>query len=251
MQRSTGWNTTRFGCAVALSVFLVSPVAADDVTVFAAASLRDAISGIAETYEAETGDTVTLVFAASSTLARQVVQGAPADVVLLADADWADWLVDEGGVEQVAAFAGNSLVMVALDGVPIDDSNSIPDHLSDGYIAMAQVDAVPAGRYGKAALVSLGLWETLEPRIVQANNVRAALRFVTSGEAAFGIGYASDLVAIPDLRKVYGFAEETHPPIVFSGGYVTDLGAPFFEYVRGDAGQEILSEWGFTPVTDQ
>ena len=221
---------------------------ADTVTIFAASSLHDALGDIAAEYEAETGDDLRLVFGASSNMARQVARGAPADVVLLANVDWANWLITEGVLESVEAFAGNRLVLIGRGIAEIDDPRDIPALVGDSLLAMAQVDAVPAGRYGRSALGALGLWFTLQPRVVQAANVRAALRFVQRGEAPLGIGYASDLVALPDLSEVYGFAPDTHPPIVYSGGAISEQGTEFMAYILSDAGQAILADWGFVPV---
>ena len=244
MQRTCAW-ICRFVVGLAL---MVSSASAEDITVFAASSLRDAVNGIAEGFEAETGATVTLVFAASSSIARQVVQGAPADVVLLADYEWADWVAEQGTVEDFEPFAANRLVLVSVMNEVWPDLTRLPEALSDSNLAMAQVNSVPAGRYGKAALETLGLWENVSPKVVQAANVRAALRFVERGEAAFGIGYASDLVALPTLNEVYGFAETTHPPIQYFGASVTPSGLDFMAYVQSAASQEVLAQWGFPPV---
>ncbi len=218
----------------------------DTITVFAASSLRDALGDVAKLYKAETGTDVVLVFAATSAIARQVAGAAPADVVLLADQDWADWLVAQGTVAHVTAFAGNQLVLIGRDQTPIDDAQNIEAALGDGVLAMAQVDAVPAGRYGKAALVSLGMWDSVAARVVQAANVRAALRFVERGEAPLGIGYASDLVALPALTQVYAFAPDTHPDIIYSGAQVTPKGADFMAYLQSVVAQDTLAQWGFS-----
>lgn len=224
---------------------------AEQITAFAASSLHDALGDIASAYEDQTGTKVTLVFAASSAVARQVAQGAPADVVFLADQDWAHWLVAQGTIERMVPVAGNQLVLIGRDIAPLDDPDDIEALLGDGVLAMAQTDAVPAGRYGKAALVSLGLWDAFEPRIVQAPNVRAALRFVERGEAPLGIGYASDLVALPALSAVYSFAPDTHPQILYSAGVLTAQGADFMEFFQKDGGQKRLWHWGFSPVTQE
>lgn len=234
---------------VALCAVLPTVSAAQEVTVFAAASLRDALGTIAAEYQRETDVDVVLVFAASSAIARQVAQGAPADVVLLADEDWGKWLIDQGTVGGVDVFASNRLVLVARG-----DTGLVPPDLSQilegELIAMAQVDAVPAGRYGKSALTSLGLWDDVAQNVVQAANVRAALRFVQRGEVGFGIGYASDLIALPDLHEVYGFGADTHPMIVYSGAHLTKQGDDFMTYLQSVTAQDVLGDWGFAPVPD-
>lgn len=251
MQRTARFRGNILWLAAVLMLVLSHGTRADTVTVFAASSLHDALGEIALAYEVENAATVTLVFAASSSVARQVAQGAPADVVLLADQAWAGWLIADGAVASVVPFAGNRLVLIGRDVPAIDDPARIEAILDDGVIAMAQVDAVPAGRYGKAALVSLGLWDALSPNVVQAANVRAVLRFVERGEAPLGIGYASDLIALPMLSQVYAFAPDTHPNIVYSGSPMTDQGIEFMSYIQSEAGQNILIKWGFEPVIAQ
>lgn len=237
-------------CAViwALSAQIVQ---AETLKVFAASSLRDALGEIATDYEAQTGTSVVLVFAASSAVARQVAQGAPADVVLLADKDWADWLLAEGVVSEAAPFATNRLVVVGREDTPIADVSELIANLGDGRIAMAQVEAVPAGRYGKAALITHGVWRALEPQVVQASNVRAALRFVERGDARFGIGYASDLVALSDLSELYSFPPDTHPEIIYSGAHVTPKGVDFMSYIQSVEAQNTLAHWGFEALEVQ
>ena len=250
LQRLTGFSSHFLLFSVFSLIALPSVAQAemspDTITVFAASSLRDALGEVAQQYTTETGKNVVLVFAASSKIARQVADAAPADVVLLADQDWSGWLVTQGAVAQMMAFAGNQLVLVGRDHAPISDSQDIEIVLGDGVLAMAQVDAVPAGRYGKAALVSLGIWDSIAPRVVQAANVRAALWFVERGEAPLGIGYASDLVALPMLKQVYVFAPDTHPDIVYSGAEVTLKGADFMAYLQSVIAQDTLARWGFS-----
>jgi len=239
----------RIALMVAAGFAVATSAAADSVTVFAASSMHDALGAVAERYEAETQADVTLVFAASSTVARQAAQGAPADAVVLADVEWADWLVENSDVGDMVPVAGNDLVLIGRDEVVLGDG--IVAALGDGLLAMAQIDAVPAGRYGKAALEHLELWDALSPRIIQAANVRAALRFVQIGEAPLAIGYASDTVAFADLTVVYEFAPDAHAPIVYSGGSFTPQGAEFVTFLQSDQGQEILANWGFSLVGAQ
>jgi molybdate transport system substrate-binding protein len=232
-----------------LSCLMPSLAASDEITVFAASSLRDALGTIAAEYQVKADTEVVLVFAASSAIARQVAQGAPADVVLLANEDWGRWLVDQATVDAVVPFAGNHLVLIGRGDAPTLD-NDVLGLMGDGPIAMAQVDAVPAGRYGRAALVSLGVWDVVEPRVVQAANVRAALRFVQRGEVDTGIGYASDLVSLPDLTELYRFAPDSHPQIVYVGASITTDGDGFMAYLQSVAAQNILKDWGFKPLTE-
>ncbi|KAG1713635.1 Molybdate-binding protein ModA [Nymphon striatum] len=233
----------------AIWMLSATSLVAQEVTVFAASSLRDALGTVAAEYERETGVKVVMVFAASSAVARQVAQGAPADVVLLADEEWGAWLVDQGVVEQVEAFIGNRLVLIGKGIDPVSQAD-LATLLDGQLIAMAQTDAVPAGRYGQAALLSLGLWDRFEPHVVQAANVRAALRFVERGEVLFAIGYASDLVALPELSEIYSFAPDSHPMIVYSGADLTPQGENFMAYLQSVTAQNILGDWGFAPLLD-
>jgi molybdate transport system substrate-binding protein len=236
----------RIALMIAAGFVVATSAAADSVTVFAASSMHDALGVVAKHYEAETQADVTLVFAASSTVARQAAQGAPADVVVLADVAWADWLIENSDVGDMVPVAGNDLVLIGRNDATVEDG--IIAALGEGMLAMAQIDAVPAGRYGKAALDHLGLWDALSPRIIQAANVRAALRFVQIGEAPLAIGYSSDAVAFADLTVVYEFAPDAHAPIVYYGGRFTLRGADFVTFLQGEQGQEILASWGFSPV---
>ena len=251
LQRFEGIKARHLAICAFISAFSVQTVQAESITVFAASSLRDALLDIAQDYEETTGTSVVLVFAASSAVARQVNQGAPADVTLLADKDWADWLLAEGAVSEIYPFATNRLVLVGRETTSIANMSDLIAKLGDERIAMAQVEAVPAGRYGKAALISLGVWRALEPQVVQAGNVRAALRFVERGDARFGIGYASDLVALSDLTELYSFPPDTHPEIIYSGSQVTPLGADFMAYIQSVEAQNMLAHWGFEAMEVQ
>lgn len=220
---------------------------ADEITVFAAASLRDALGEVAIAYQEATQMEVVLVFAASSSIARQVAQGAPADAVLLADEAWADWLMENGAIEAAQVFASNQLVLMSAQDINVATAGDIAIALGDERLAMAQVDAVPAGRYGRAALEELGLWDALSPKVVQAANVRAALRLVERGDALMGIGYTSDLVALSGLHPLFEFGIDAPPVAQYSGAVITAQGADFMTYILGDTGQTILGDWGFLP----
>lgn len=237
--------------ALYVTVFLAlcTAVGAQDITIFAASSLREAVEDLAAEYEAQSGTGAILVFAASSAVARQVAQGAPADIALLVDQDWADWLVGQGRVAGSEPIAGNRLVIAGQRGQqPFSDPQRLVGALGRGVLAMAQVDAVPAGRYGQAALAYHNLWEQIDGQVVQAANVRAALRFVERGEAALGIGYSSDMVALPDLVTLYEFEPDSHPVILYSGAVITGAGDDFVSFVQSPKGQDILGRWGFLPA---
>ena len=209
--------------ALAMGVAGIFPraVAAGEITVFAAASLTNAIAEVETRFEAATGHDVIVSLAGSSALARQIQQGAPADIFISANPGWMDTLEEGGLVEDGTRFdlLDNAIVLIAANPeatpVEIGPQMDLAGRLGDGRLAMALVDAVPAGIYGKAALESLGLWDDVAPRVVQADNVRAALAFVAMGEALYGIVYATDAVAEDRVAVVGTFPAETHPRIVY------------------------------------
>ena len=219
----TGWR----GVVILALLLLTAPVAAGtaraaDITVFAAASLKNALDDAIALYEKKTGKTVTPSYAASSALAKQIEQGAPADIFFSADLDWMDELQTKALIEPASrhTLLGNTLVLVA----PKDSTVSLTIAKDfpllqalgpDGKLAMANVDAVPAGRYGKAALTSLGVWDAVAPRVAQAENVRAALALTAKGEAPLGIVYGTDAKSEPAVRIVGTFPEDSHPKILY------------------------------------
>nr|WP_111298028.1 molybdate ABC transporter substrate-binding protein [Paracoccus saliphilus] len=203
------------------------PLRAEDVTVFAAASTRTALDRIAAEFAAQTGHSVTPVYAGSNLLARQIIAGASADIFLSAAPEWMDAVEGQDLLQPGTRhdLLENRLVLVAADpqaaAVTIDTDLDLPGLLGDGRLAMALVDAVPAGQYGKAALTSLGLWEGVADRVAQADNVRAALALVALGEAPLGIVYASDAAAEPAVRVIGQFPADSHPPITYPVALLT------------------------------
>ena len=207
---------------VPLTPFLWASAQAADLTVFAAASLKNALDDAAKKYEAKTGDKVVVSYAASSVLAKQIEQGAPADIFFSADLDWMDYLEQKKLIDAGSrhTLLGNSLVLIAPKdsavSLTIEKNFPLLQALgSDGKLAMASVETVPAGKYGKAALTYLGVWDQEAPRVVQAENVRAALVFVARGEAPLGIVYGTDARAEPAVKVVGTFPEDSHPKIVY------------------------------------
>jgi molybdate transport system substrate-binding protein len=214
------------GLAFALGLFalpLVSVLAqAADVTVFAAASLKNSLDDAAKIYEAKTGDKVVVSYAASSALAKQIEQGAPADIFFSADLDWMDYLEQEKLIDTASrhTLLGNTLVLIAPKDSPvslvIEKNFPLVQALGvDGKLAMASVDTVPAGKYGKAALTYLGVWDQVAPLVAQAENVRAALAFVARGEAPLGIVYGTDAKSDAAVKVVGMFPENSHPKILY------------------------------------
>jgi molybdate transport system substrate-binding protein len=240
--------------ALALLLQPGAAVAQTGITVFAAASLTNAMKEVASAYKAKSGISVTLSFDASSTLARQIDQGAQADVFLSADTDWMDFLRKNGRIADGTRkdLLGNALVLVAAsDAGPapkIAPHFDLAGALGDGKLAMADPASVPAGRYGKAALSALGVWDSVAPKLVRAENVRVALEYVARGEAPFGIVYATDARVAP-VKVVGVFPENTHPPIVYPVA-LTRTASPaardFLAFLSGPQARAIFEKAGFT-----
>ncbi|SDI95604.1 molybdate ABC transporter substrate-binding protein [Aliiruegeria lutimaris] len=226
------------------SVLPAHPAQAGDVLVFAASSVKEALEEACDAWSERSGNRAVISLAGSSTLARQIQAGAPADLLLSANENWmnvleADGLLREGTRTDLLA---NSLVVIAGDPAadPLDllSPDALATRLGDGRLAMALVDAVPAGIYGKAALETLGLWNSVAPRVAQADNVRAALALVAAGEAPLGIVYATDARAEPRVGVVATIPADTHPPIRYPLAVMNDAGAPAAELARFLAGAE-------------
>lgn len=243
--------------ATALGAALTLPVTAhaEEVVVFAAASLKSAMDAVAAGFQAATGNTVTISYAGSNQLARQIIQGAPADIFISAAVNWMDE-VDRAGLVVAGTRAnllGNRLVLVAhgKGAVPVEigPGFDLAALLGDGKLAMALVDAVPAGQYGKAALQALGVWTAVEPSVAQADNVRAALALVAAGEAPYGIVYATDAVAEDNVTVVGSFPADSHAPIVYPGALLTGAAdaadTAFFQGLSAPAADAIFAAQGF------
>ena len=229
--------------------------AAQPILVFAAASLQGSLDEVAAAWTRRSGQGVKISYAGSAALAKQIVQGAPADVFVSADAQWMDTLQAQGAIDPATRFdlVGNRLVLVApADGGPRAVAltpRGLAQALGDGRLAMAETTAVPAGRYGRAALTALGLWPTVSAHLAESDNVRGALAFVARGEAPLGIVYATDAQAEPRVRAVATFPARTHPRIVYPAARVraADPGrsAGFLAYLRGREAQRAFARAGF------
>jgi molybdate transport system substrate-binding protein len=240
----------------AAGVSLLAAAAAADVTVFAAASLKNALDAVGAAWEAETGGRATVSYAASSALAKQIEAGAPADVFISADRDWMAYLAERGLIDRASEveLLGNRIVLIAPAGSPaaveIGEGFDLAGLIGDGHLAMANVEAVPAGLYGKAALESLGVWETVADRVAQAENVRAALALVATGEAPLGIVYATDAMADTKVRLVGSFPEDTHPPIVYPAAVTAEASSAeagaFLDFLTSETAAARFEAAGFT-----
>ncbi len=251
--------TRGFRCliaALAICVVSAAPIraGAEGVLVFAAASLKTALDTIATRYQEESGQAVTVSYAASSVLARQIQLGAPADLFISANVDWMDVLEQGGQVDAGSRvdLLGNRLVLIGAQGsnpAGIGPGLDLQARLNGGYLAMALVDAVPAGIYGKSALQTLGLWDSVQGRIAQVDNVRAALALVATGAAPMGIVYRSDAQVEDRVSVVGTFPEDTHDAIIYPAA-LTIAASPqaraFLDYLQTDAVQAEFQRQGFT-----
>jgi molybdate transport system substrate-binding protein len=245
-----------------LAVPLITSAAyAADITVFAAASLKNALDDAAKVYQAKTGDKVVISYAASPALAKQIEAGAPADIFFSADLDWMDYLANKNLINTASrqTLLGNSLVLVAPKdstvSLPIEKSFPLLEALGpDGKLAMASVDSVPAGKYGKAALTYLGVWDSVSPRVVQAENVRAALVFVARGEAPLGIVYGTDAKSEPAVKLVGVFPEQSHPKIQYPVALLASAkpeAGKFLDFLVSPEARPAFEAQGFTILAGQ
>lgn len=233
---------------------------AGDITVFAAVSLSEVLKEIVASYEDAGHGSVTLSFAASSVLARQIQFGAPADIFLSANADWMAVLEKSKDVQPgtVFDFAGNALVLIAAGDEPpskaVLTTEQVKERVGDARLAMALVDAVPAGIYAKAALSSLGLWDRLSDQVVQTDSVRSALALVAVGEAPFGVVYATDALAEPRVTVIGAFDALDHPPIRYKGAAISGrhsaYTAEFLGHLQSQDTRAVLKARGFELVPE-
>jgi molybdate transport system substrate-binding protein len=250
--------TAVFSTALLTAIFFASaaPRAEPPVTLFAAASTIEAVTAAARAYEAGGGDRVRTVFAASSTLARQIAQGAPADLYLSANAAWMDEVEGRGILEPGSRIdlLGNALVLIApkRSSVEIDVVPGFPlaGVLEDRRLAMGDPAHVPAGIYAKAALTELGVWRSVSARVAYLGDVRAALAMVDRGEAAVGIVYASDVRGAARVRVVDRFPAESHPDIVYPLAVIAGRGRPevlaFYEFLQTLQARSLFESQGFS-----
>lgn len=246
--------------ALALALILVAvPTVAPaqaPVTVFAAASLQNALDDAGKAYTAKTGKPVRFSFAASSALARQIEQGAPADVFISADVDWMAYVADKKLIVPASRvdLLTNRLALIApatsKTTLKVGRNMPIAAALGNGGRLAVAAPEVPAGKYGRAALTALGVWKGVETRLAQAENVRAALQFVARGEAPLGIVYDTDAKVEPKVKIVGLFPETTHPKIIYPAALTASTqnldAAGFLYWLRGSQAGAIFAKYGFT-----
>jgi molybdate transport system substrate-binding protein len=253
MYRSTGI----FTALVILIGALCSPAAAQDktLTVFAAASMKNALDDINTAYTAKSGVKITVSYGPSSGLARQIEQGAPADVFISADTDWMDYAAGKKSINEPSRvnLLGNSIVLVApkdsrIDNVNIGAGFDLAKLAGDGKVATGDVKSVPVGKYAKAALEKLGSWQAAEPKFAMADNVRAALTLVARGEAVLGIVYSTDVKVEPGVKVVGTFPADSHPAIIYPVAATTTAkpeASDYLAFLRSTAAKTILEKYGF------
>ncbi|MGB9117449.1 molybdate ABC transporter substrate-binding protein [Bradyrhizobium sp.] len=235
-----------------------SPVSAQDksLTVFAAASMKNALDDIDLAFTAKTGIKIVASYAASSALAKQIEQGAPADIFMSADTDWMDYAIAKKVINEPSRvnLLGNSIVLIApkdsgIDKVTIGGGFDLAKLAGNGKIATGDVSAVPVGKYAKAALEKFGAWQAAEPKFAMAESVRAALTLVARGEAVLGIVYATDAKVEPGVKIVGTFPADSHPPIVYPVAAMTAAkteAASYLAFLRSSAAKAIFEKYGFS-----
>jgi len=238
--------------AVAATSLLMSATVAqaeNGTVVFAAASLRDVMADIAALYPYD----LAVSLGGSGLLARQIGEGAPADVAFLANTGWMDWLEEQGVVDPArrVALVGNALVLIAPTDAPnlaAAHADALLARLDGGRLAIGQTQGVPAGIYGRMWLETSGLWDALVPHLAETDNVRAALALVARGEAPLGVVYATDAAAEPGVRVVYEVPAGMHDAIVYPAAALTDAGAQVMEFLQGAKAREVFEKHGFVPL---
>jgi len=246
----------RYFAFLGLGVALLAgqPALADNLTVFAAASLKNALDDISAKWKEGNSSAIAASYASSSTLAKQIEQGAPADVFISADQQWMDYVDKKSLVEKPHELLGNRLVLIAAKDNPltlkIEPGMKLAELLAGGKLAVGDPSNVPAGIYAKEALIKLKIWESVEPKLAPAADVRAALILVSRGEAPLGIVYETDAKVDPKVRIVDTFPDDSHKPILYPVAVVKTSKNPdaakFVTYLSSPAAKEIFVKYGFT-----
>lgn len=253
MQRRALAAGLAVGLLLAATGFLRPAGAAEPITVYAAASVTNAMQDLAALYEQEKGVKVATSFAGSSALARQIEQGAPADLLISADLRWMDYLADQGKIDRNSRrnLLGNRLVLIAPKGkgfpVKLEKGFDLPGAFQGRWCSTDP--SVPIGQYSQQALTALGWWPALEPRLAAAADARAALAFVERGECAVGIVYETDAKLSNQVEILAAFPSDTHPPVIYPAALVhggNPAAKGFLEFLRSPAAAELFRQYGFT-----
>ena len=247
-----------FAISIGLATTAGAPARAQDktLTIFAAASMKNALDDINTAFLKATGTKVTASYAASSALARQIEQGAPADIFASADLEWMDYSAQKKTIKDGTRLnlLGNRLVLIApkdskIDKVDIRPGFDLAKLVGDGHIATGEVTSVPVGKYAKGALEKLGIWASVEKRFAMADNVRAALALVARGEAVLGIVYETDAKVDPNVKIVGAFPADSHPAITYPVA-ATENAKPeasaYLNFLRSNTAKAVFEQYGFT-----
>lgn len=254
---STRFRFVAAAAVLGLGLTLRAPAAfADDVLVFAAASLKNALDDTVAAFENSGGANIKVSYGSSGALAKQIDNGAPADIFISADPNWMNDVQKNNAIKTETRFdfLGNVLVMVepvdSTTRVDIKPGFPLATMLGDNKLAMANPDSVPAGMYGKAALQKLGVWDAVQPKVAGAEDVRAALLYVERKEAPFGIVYQTDAAADKGVKIAGIFPRDTYPPIIYPAAIVASSKNPdaakFFAFMKSDAAKPFFTKQGFT-----
>ena len=241
---------------VFLSMIFHATAHAENVNVFAAASLKTALDDVAKVWKTQSGKDIVATYGSTGTLAKQIAEAAPADIFISADLAWMDDVAKKNLIkpESRKNLVGNTLVLVAATGtdlkVELEKDSNLAASLGDEKLAVGDVKSVPAGKYAKAALENLGLWSSVEPNLAMQENVRSALALVARGEAKLGIVYGSDAVAESKVQVVANFPEASHKPIVYPAAIIAASTNPdaqaFLTFLFSEEAQLIFKANGFT-----
>ncbi|HCG8568194.1 molybdate ABC transporter substrate-binding protein [Vibrio parahaemolyticus] len=246
------WNT--HACLAAILSISFSTNAATDLKVYAASSMTNAIDEIAQDFKEKYDVTVTPVYGGSSSIARQIINGAPADVFISANTKWMDYLVDEGVIDSdnVTNLVRNSLVLIAPQSSSLAvfnfaDANAWEAALNGSRLALGNPTSVPAGMYAKESLTTLGVWKEIQTKVAPAKNVRLALALVERGEAPLGVVYKTDAQLTSKVKIVGEFASDTHAAIVYPAAVVNDSteSRQFFQYLKSEDAKRVFAHYGF------
>ncbi|EGR1547710.1 molybdate ABC transporter substrate-binding protein [Vibrio parahaemolyticus] len=246
------WKTN--ACLAAILSISFSTNAATDLKVYAASSMTNAIDEIAQDFKEKYDVTVTPVYGGSSSIARQIINGAPADVFISANTKWMDYLVDEGVIDSdnVTNLVRNSLVLIApqsssLAAFNFADANAWEAALNGSRLALGNPTSVPAGMYAKESLTTLGVWKEIQTKVAPAKNVRLALALVERGEAPVGVVYKTDAQLTSKVKIVGEFASDTHAVIVYPAAVVNDSteSRQFFQYLKSEDAKRVFAHYGF------
>lgn len=245
-----------FSLAFMLAAAPQLAAAQETLTIFAAASMKNALDDTNAAFTKATGIKVTASYAASSALAKQMESGAPADVFISADLNWMDYVAGKNLIKADSRYnlLGNKLVLISgkdskIENVKIEQGFDIAKLAGDGRIAVADVKAVPAGLYAKAALEKLGSWTAAEPKLAQAENVRATLAFVARGETQIGIVYETDAKVEPAVKIAGYFPDGSYPPVTYPVAATVNAkadAAKYLDFLRSAPAKAIFEKYGFS-----